>query len=318
MKEPCKISVIIPAYNAEEYILNCCRSIKEQTFLDYEIIFIDDCSKDSTTDCIQTFINENPHLSCILLKNCENRGDTYSRNIGFRMASGKYICTIDADDTCHPKYLELLYNTAETTNSEIVFCGYDRCWKDKIISYSSTWKYPSYLSVCRLKYDFFTTKTHICHCTILYNRHFFMGHNLQYFEGCRHAGDTALVTKVLFHVHTFACVPQSLYYYNIHPNSISTKVPTSEKFDGYYAYERVLKSIKNPFWKTLFFFTREAREVFHIIESFYSKNMELPYLFCSKYKIMLLLFINSLRKYKKDAASFKIMKLFFNNYFRKV
>lgn len=313
----CKISIIIPTYNAEPYIMKCFDSIKKQTFSDYEVIFIDDCSQDKTPECIHNFMKKNPHIICKFMANAQNMGDTYSRNIGFKIAQGTYVCTIDADDSFHSQYLELLYNKAKETNAEIVFCGYDRHRKNKIMTYTSTWKYPLHSNVFKLKYSFLTTQTHICHCTVLYNRSFLIQNNLKYIDGCRYAGDTEFVTKVLFCIKAFACVPQSLYYYNIHDNSISTKIPTSENFDGYYAYERAVASIKNPFWKILFLLTREAREVYHIIEAFYSKNMELPYLFCSKYKILFLLLINSFRKYKRDKDSIKIMLLFYNNYFKK-
>lgn len=317
MSEKCTISVIIPTFNAQQYIERCLCSIKEQTFRDFEIIVIDDCSCDQTTSCINKFITENPQISCLLVKNSSNHGDTYSRNIGIRIAKGTYICTIDADDLLHSEFLMLLYNKARETNAQFVFCGYDRCRKDKVVPYVPTWTYPDYNSIFKLKYAFLTTKTHICHCTILYDRDFLLQNNLFYSESCRFAGDTEFVTKVLFNNPRFACVPKSLYYYFIHENSISTSTPSEANFDGYYAYERVKAYLKNPLWKLLFLFTRESREVFHIIESFYSRNMDLPSLFCSKYKIIILLIINTLRKYKKDNEAKKILKQFYRKYFKK-
>lgn len=317
MNNKCDISIIIPVYNAQEYIIRCLNAVKEQTFQDFEIIVIDDCSIDQTILCINRFMAENPQISCTLIRNSCNRGDTYSRNIGIRTAKGTYICTIDADDLCHPEYLMLLYNKIKDTNAQFVFCGYDRCRKDKTMPYTPIWSYPDYNSIAKLKFAFFTTKTHICHCTVLYDKKFLLQNKLYYADGCRFAGDTEFVIKVLFCNPHFACVPQTLYYYFIHENSISTSTPSEANFDGYYAYERVKAYIKNPIWKLLFLMTRESREVFHIVESFYSRNMNLPFLFCSKYKILGLLTINALRKYKKDKESRKILLQFYDNYFRK-
>ncbi len=311
------ISVIIPVYNAQEYIMRCLETMKSQTFRNFEIIIIDDCSGDKTVDYIKKFMDENPQISCMLIRNSRNHGDTYARNIGIKTARGTYICTIDADDLCHPEFLMLLYNKIKETRAQLVFCGYDRCLKNRTISYTTSWSYPDYNSIIKLKFAFFTTKTHICHCTILYDREFLLQNGLYYTEGCRFAGDTEFVIKVLFNNPQFACVPQTLYYYFIHENSISTSIPTEVNFDAYYAYERVKTYIKNPLWKLLFFITRESREVFHIIESFYDKNMNMPYLFCSKYKILVLLTINTLRKYKKDKESRKILLQFYNTYFKK-
>lgn len=318
MIDKCTISVIIPTFNAQQYIERCLNAVKKQTFHDFEIIVIDDCSSDQTAAYIEKFITENPQISCQLIENSCNHGDTYSRNVGIRAAKGTYLCTIDADDLLHPEFLMLLYNKAEETDAQFVFCGYDRCIQDKIIPYVPTWIYPDYNSIFKLKFAFLTTKTHICHCTVLYNRDFLLHNDLFYTESCRFTGDTEFVTKVLFNNPRFACVPKSLYYYLIHENSISTSTPSKSNFDGYYAYERVKVYLKNPLWKLIFLATRESREVFHIIESFYSRNMDLPFLFCSKYKIITLLVINALRKYKKDKDAIKILKQFYRRYFKKV
>lgn len=318
MNNKCDISVIIPVYNAQQYIIRCLNAIKAQTFHNFEVIIIDDCSNDQTITCIDKFMAENPQISCMLIRNSSNHGDTYSRNVGIRVARGSYLCTIDADDLCHSDFLMLLYNKMKETNAQFVFCGYDRCLKDEIIPYVPTWSYPDYNSISKLKFAFFTTKTHICHCTVLYDREFLQQNGLYYTEACRFAGDTEFVIKVLFNNPRFACVPKTLYFYFIHENSISTSTPSEANFDGYYAYERVKRYIKNPLWKLLFLITRESREIFHIIESFYSRNMDLPFLFCSKYKIIILLAINAIRKYKRDKEGRKILLQFYIRYFKKV
>lgn len=317
MNVECEISIIIPTYNAQKYILRCLNSIKAQLFQNYEIIVIDDHSTDQTVYCIEEFITDNPQISCILIKNSCNLGHCYSRNLGIQTAKGAYVCTIDADDSYHPKFLLLLYEKIKETNAQFVFCGYDRCWENKTLAYESTWSYPNHTNITKLKFSFITSKTHICHCTILHNKKFLFENELYYMVGCRTAGDTEFTAKVLFNNPRFACVPQTLYYYHIHENSISTSSPSEAKFDGYYAYERVKNYIKNPLWKFLFLVTKESREVFHIIEGFYRKSMELPFLFCSKYKILILLIINAIRKCRKSQESTKILLQFYNVYFKK-
>lgn len=318
MTNKCEISIIIPAYNAQEYIMKCLNSIKVQTFKNYEIIIIDDGSIDQTTQYIEKFIMENPDIECKFIRKSNNFGHTFSRNLGIQMARGSYICTIDADDSCHPDFLLLLYHKLKENYAEFVFCGYDRVKGNKIIPYKSKWSYPNHNNITKLKFAYLISKTHICHCTVLYDKTFIQKNNLHYTTGCRVAGDTEFITKVLFNNPRFACVPQTLYYYNIHDNSISTSSPSEIKFDGYYAYERAREYIKNPLWKFLFFATRESREVYSIIETFYCQDIDLPYLFCSKYKILLLLIINALRKYKRDKESAKILLQFYKRYFKKV
>ena len=88
-----KISFIIPMYNAEKYIGTCIESIIAQNFVneDYEIIVIDDGSKDNSKEVAQSF-------SCVRYYWKENGGQSTARNMGIELALGKYICFVDADD----------------------------------------------------------------------------------------------------------------------------------------------------------------------------------------------------------------------------
>lgn len=309
------ISIIMPLYNVEKYIEKCLASIKDQTFKSYELIIIDDCSTDNSLVLVMKFIKDNPEIKCIIIQNDQNRGASYSRNIGMQKAIGEYICFMDSDDSWHPLFLESLYYEIKSKAVDLVFCGYDRCYESKVVPYTQTWKYPCNNKIFDLKFRFFISKTHICHCTILYRRAFLLQTGIYYTEGCKNAGDTEFLIKILFCNPYFSYIPQSLYYYNIHPNSLSTKYPSSDKFDGYFAYERAKKYIRNPFWKMMFLLTKESKKVTHIIQEFFEHDIELPYLFCSKQKILALLFINMIRM--RTSQSNNIFSYFYHTYFKK-
>lgn len=311
---PYDISVIIPVYNCEKYLITCLNSLKKQSFSNYELIIIDDCSTDTSRQLIQKFISENPCIKCIFKKNTVNRGACYSRNIGLNIASSEYICFLDSDDSYHSDFLKLLYEEIISKKTDIVFCGYDRCFENYTMKYTQTWKYPNYRNINYLKFNFLIGNTHICHCTVLYKKAFLLQKKLQYTEKCRHAGDTELIAKVLFNNPRFSCVTKSLYYYNIHENSITTKFPSKENFDAYYAYERIKQYIRNPLWKLLFILTKESREVFHIIEQFHTAETRLPSFFCSKYKIVAFLASNVL--FRHNQKSLYIFKYFIQQYIR--
>lgn len=91
-------SIIIPAYNAEKYISNCLHSILNQYTDDYEILVIDDGSKDKTKEIVYNIIDEYNN-SCIRYIYKENGGVSSARNVGLKAAKGKYIIFLDADDT---------------------------------------------------------------------------------------------------------------------------------------------------------------------------------------------------------------------------
>lgn len=116
-----KSSIIIPVYNGKTFILNAINSILNQTFADFEIIIIDDCSNDGTSEIVvQNFpslIGEKIKIS----KNSENKERSFSRNRGAKLAQGEYLFYLDYDDEWEKDYIESILNIFETKNPDIVF-----------------------------------------------------------------------------------------------------------------------------------------------------------------------------------------------------
>lgn len=90
----CRVSVIMPVYNAEKYVSKAIESILNQSFIDFEFIIIDDGSEDNSLNIIKAYHD----VRIVLIKNETNRGVVYSRNIGLEIAKGEYIALMDADD----------------------------------------------------------------------------------------------------------------------------------------------------------------------------------------------------------------------------
>jgi glycosyltransferase involved in cell wall biosynthesis len=97
-----KISVIMPAYNAEKYIKEAIDSILTQTYVDYELIVLNDCSKDRTEEIILSYTDER----IVYLKNPQNMGVAATLNRGLAAARGEYIARMDADDISLPQRFE--------------------------------------------------------------------------------------------------------------------------------------------------------------------------------------------------------------------
>lgn len=129
MEDNLKISMIIPVYNAEKYLQKCLDSIAAQTMRDFELVLINDGSRDNSQNIIDKFIEQNNSdgqgkIRNIQCKIKENAGQAAARNDGLAMAKGEYIAFMDSDDYIEPDYLETLYNAAEKYDSEAVTCGY--------------------------------------------------------------------------------------------------------------------------------------------------------------------------------------------------
>lgn len=118
-----KASIIIPIYNSEKYLKNCINSVLAQTEKDYELILINDGSKDSSEKIMTDYKNKYPNKIKIFSQ--ENRGIGETRNRGIKEAEGKYIFFIDNDDTIKKDYLETYLNEAEKNDSNIVLGGYE-------------------------------------------------------------------------------------------------------------------------------------------------------------------------------------------------
>ena len=113
-----KISIIIPVYNNQNYILNLHKSIQDQSLEDIEIIYVDDCSTDNSIRIIENLQKKDQRI--VLLKNKENKGPFYSRNKGAIFANGEYIQFIDSDDLIVGDILIKAYIEAKAKILDIV------------------------------------------------------------------------------------------------------------------------------------------------------------------------------------------------------
>ena len=117
----CKISIVIPAYNAEGMIGRMLDSVCGQSFRDWEAIVVDDGSKDATAAILDQYAATDPRFKVIRQP---NGGVSSARNVGMAQAKGHYIYFADADDTLEKDCLKLLYDAAVTVQADIVACGF--------------------------------------------------------------------------------------------------------------------------------------------------------------------------------------------------
>lgn len=116
-----KVSVIVPVYNASEYLGECLDSILLQTLSDIEVICIDDGSTDDSLGILQSYAMFDERLKIISQK---NMGAGAARNNGLKQATGEYIICLDSDDFFELDMLEKMVQKAEEDNSDVVVCGY--------------------------------------------------------------------------------------------------------------------------------------------------------------------------------------------------
>lgn len=122
------VSIVIPAYNVENYIKSCLDSCINQNFEKYEIIVIDDGSTDSTSQVILDYKTQYPEL--IKSFRIENSGPGVARNYGVSKSSGEYIAFVDSDDIISKQFCFDMYNQAVENDADIVRCDFQRFFDD--------------------------------------------------------------------------------------------------------------------------------------------------------------------------------------------
>ncbi|MBM6614819.1 glycosyltransferase family 2 protein [Desemzia sp. RIT804] len=125
-----KVSVIVPIYNAEAFLVPCIKSVLTQTLEDIEVLLIDDGSSDSSAVICRHFMQQDARVTVI---NKENEGVSATRNLGLTWARGEYIAFLDADDTLIEQALEVLVQTLEEKQVDAVFANYFYHYNEKKI-----------------------------------------------------------------------------------------------------------------------------------------------------------------------------------------
>lgn len=113
-----KISVIIPVYNAEQYLRRCLDSVCNQTLKDIEIICIDDFSSDGSAEILEKYSKQYPNLK--FSRQEKNQGESAARNAGVALAKGEYMAFVDNDDELDLNFYEKLYDKAKENDADIV------------------------------------------------------------------------------------------------------------------------------------------------------------------------------------------------------
>lgn len=119
------ISIIVPVYNAAPFIENTIRMVLQQTYKDYELILVDDSSKDQSVTVVEGLLDKLGDSRIRLIKKEQNQGAAAARNTGVDAAKGRYIAFLDADDVWFPNRLEMGMKFMEEKKAGFIFSAYE-------------------------------------------------------------------------------------------------------------------------------------------------------------------------------------------------
>lgn len=206
-----RVSVIVPVYNVEQYIRNCINSILRQTYVDFELILIDDGSTDQSGKICDEYTDRR-----VKVIHKKNEGAGEARNRGMDIAVGEYITFVDSDDYIAPCYLEKLLTIAEKNECDIVQCGFV-FGNERKYDFGREKKKEAEV----LFYDnhsvFDDRKIKIIMCAKLFRRSLFQ--ELRYPKVSVH-DDEFMTYKLLYQAEKVARIDVPYYYYYNSANSI--------------------------------------------------------------------------------------------------
>lgn len=135
-----KISVVVPCYNVENYLRKCLDSLVNQTYSDFEVLMVEDCSTDSTKKIVSEYHKKYKNFKAIY--NSKNGGLGNARNVGIGESNSEYITFLDSDDWVPNNYLDALYNAIIENKSDLSVCDiyirYDDPKKDhRVFTYTN-------------------------------------------------------------------------------------------------------------------------------------------------------------------------------------
>ncbi len=217
---PYMISVVVPAYNAEKHLGACLESLCRQSLRNFEVIVVNDGSQDETASIAECVLSESGLPYCVLSQS--NQGVSVARNSGLEIAKGEYVIFLDSDDYIHEDCLAKLSHRAETTQSDIVFCGYDYVSQDGELLRPYTERHvylEDILTGPEALIEVFTERVSVWTGSIIFRKEHLTRYDVWFKPGRTMAQDIEFEFKALFHAGRVSSVNQSLSFYVQMPGS---------------------------------------------------------------------------------------------------
>jgi len=212
----CRVSVIVPIYQVEAYLPRCLDSILAQTFTDYELILVNDGTKDGCPQIMQAYAERD---SRIRLVHKENGGLSSARNAGLDVAQGEYIAFLDSDDYAAPNWLEDIVRAADTTGAQQVLYNYrlvvDGEEQEAYLQFQTETINVDRLGLANYFYQYWMPYKHGQEAwSKLYRRSVIEENGLRFAPNKEvFAEDTHFSALYLMHTHTIAAINTPYVYY---------------------------------------------------------------------------------------------------------
>ncbi len=232
-------SVLIPAYNAETYLEECLDSVLAQTHRNLQVVVIDDGSTDRTAEILDRYAAKDSRLEVV---HRENRGVATTRLELFKMAKGKYLNFVDADDTVEPEMAQVMIDVMEECGADVSVCGITLQMENCFDSNSLDKVSIEIISGNQARKEFLEHKRLIGSlCTKVCRRDICCGITCP--PEVRYGEDAVMSWQILKRVSLLVFVDVPFYHYRMNETSISHELIGVSRATGIYAWKIICNSI---------------------------------------------------------------------------
>ena len=237
MKKSAKVSIVIPCYNCEELVTQTLESLERQTYKNFEVICVNDGSKDNTYNLLLDYAKQSTLNMRIFTQ--ENCGVSKTRNRAIYEAQGEYVLFLDADDMYHNRFIEYLLGAIEETKADVAYCRLNRDL-DVVMNFSSDVRVVCQNQSEAMHNLLYRMGEFGFYCYV-YKKDVLNRTNLQFDENTRFFEDREFNWKYLCHCNSAVLVDAPLYWYRVNPDSVTQNINKRKEWrvDGLNAVLRV-------------------------------------------------------------------------------
>ena len=218
------LSVIVPVYNVEDQLPRCVESILKQTYTNFELLLINDGSKDSSGEICDFYAQKDSRVKVF---HKENGGVSSARNIGIENSIGSYLLLIDSDDYIKPNLFEDLYEILKIQDFDLILFSFILKWK-----YTNKIVYENLTSVSTLTQDILMCKIHGSIWNKLIKRSIFLDNNIRFNETISMGEDYLALIQLSIYIKSLHNLKTPYYYYNqINENSLTKNYSIKHTYD---------------------------------------------------------------------------------------
>ena len=220
------VSIVIPVYGVEKFIVQCARSLFEQTYENIQYIFVNDCTRDNSVILLKEIIELYPNRKkqVLIIEKEKNEGQSLARKTGMQYVKGEYVMLLDSDDWVETTMVEQMLNAIVAAKTDVVYCDYfknsDTQTPINCIEISNTKEYIKNMFLLRAPAQTWNK---------IYRSELF--DEVEFPVKSMHE-DLYINLQVMSYAKSVSHLKQNFYHYRNNPNSITHNYPLEQSIEN--------------------------------------------------------------------------------------